>query len=504
MIGNHRLTDLKFLSSKLSTGQLISFTAPLVIDQNVLVGYAVAPEEAYCAIAPLDEFISLCPSLYFDVNSPRIFHGLKRIWEFLDQRGLLPDRHKDKDLDINKIDDAKLMVYLLDPDSGREVESGKYRVQEGLTLAHLCARYLGEKYPFRNTAVYEIAAPESFAEILAYDARLIRRLADKLPTLMSPALKKLYQHVELPLMQLLDRMRCAGIGVDGGACGEAAQRIEEEMAGLAHEITGGAEVDLRSDREVFRFLVAQGVQFPDQRVYQWQKVSTRALEETAPYYAVVQKILAFRGLGQDLSFLLQATGRDRVHPVWGQTRSATSRIYARNPAVQNVRRNLRHVFIPEPGHVLVKADYSQAQMRILAHVSRDPELMRIFRDPNGDVHTETSDWLGLNDRSVAKEINFAICFGMGPAALCRKTNELKERHGGMGNIDIATAQSYIDGFYGRFPKGERLLCTGMGEDEEAPVTGTSCEEPYGERTALPPAAHGRNGTAVPSDLAAAD
>jgi DNA polymerase I-like protein with 3'-5' exonuclease and polymerase domains len=91
-------------------------------------------------------------------------------------------------------------------------------------------------------------------------------------------------------------------------------------------------------------------------------------------------------------------------------------------------------------------------MRILAHLSRDPELTRIFNDPNGDVHTETSEWLGLNDRNVAKEINFAICFGMGPGALTQKINELKERQMSTDLIDLATAQSYIDGFHARFPE----------------------------------------------------
>jgi DNA polymerase-1 len=105
-----------------------------------------------------------------------------------------------------------------------------------------------------------------------------------------------------------------------------------------------------------------------------------------------------------------------------------------------------------PGHVLIKADYSQAQMRILAHLSQDPELMRIFNDPNGDVHTETSDLLGLNDRNVAKEINFAISCGMGAAALCNKINRLKDSQKRRDFIDVATAQSHIDDFYGRFPK----------------------------------------------------
>jgi DNA polymerase I len=361
-------------------------------------------------------------------------------------------RHKD--IDINKLEDTKLLAYLLDPDSARaQADDNDENLREvGLTLAHLASRYLGEDYPYRNTEIHEDKSVEAFAEILAHDALVIYRLASELPSRMSNGLSRLYQDLELPLMLLLDNMRRVGIGVDGETCAREVHRIEREMAVLAQEITGGAEVDLRSDREVFRFLVGKGVRFQDQRVYQWGRATNRALEEIAPLYPLVQEILSFRELGQDLGPLRQMAHRHRIHPVWGQMRSATSRIYARNPAVQNISRELRHMFVSAPGHSLIKADYSQAQIRILAHLSQNPELMRIFNDPNEDVHTETSDLLGLNDRNVAKEINFAISFGMGAAALCNKMNRLKESQNRTSFIDAATAQSYIDGFYGRFPK----------------------------------------------------
>jgi len=430
----------------------VALVAPLVLDAEVLIGYSVSPDESHCAIVPFDEFVALVPSLYVSGDTPRIFHGLKRIWELLDERGLRTDSDRDKHLDINRIEDTLLMAYLLDPDSSREVEHGDYRVQEGLTLAHLSARYLREEYPSRNIDIYDQGSRDVFADILAHDAQLIYRLGAELPRRMSKDLYRLYKHLELPLTLVLDRMRRVGIGVDGGACAQELMRIKKQTEALAHEITGGQEIDLRSDRDVFRFFVAQGVRFQDQRVYQWQRVITKALEEVAPLYPLVQKILELGEMRQDLSFLRQASGHERIHPVWGQTRSATSRIYARNPAVQNVSRDLRYLFVPASGHVLIKADYSQAQMRILAHLSQDPELMRIFQDAKVDVHTETSDWLGLNDRDVAKEINFAICFGMGAAALCRKINDLKEQQGSADLIDFDTAYSYIDGFYGRFPK----------------------------------------------------
>lgn len=462
-------TDSEQLLSALRADTRVALTAPFVRGSEVLVGYALSPEQGYCARLPLNEFMAHCPSLYLPVNSPRIYHGLKRTWEFLDARGLLPAKNRDKDTDINKIEDTKLMTYLLDPDSGREVEFGEHRVQAGLTLAHLASRYLGDDYPYRNTDIYDDSSPEVLAPALAHDACLILRLATDLAKRMSEDLRKLYRQLELPLMLVLDEMRRVGIGVEGAACAQERDRVELEMTRLEQEIAGGADVDLRSDRDVYRFLVTQGVHFMDPSVHQWRKVSNRILEETVPHYPWVQKILDYRGMSQDLSFLQLAAGRDRVQPVWGQTRSATSRIYARNPGVQNVSRDLRHLLVAAPGHVLVKADYSQAQMRILAHLSQDPQLMRIFNDPNGDVHTETSEWLGLNDRNMAKEINFAICFGMGSAALCRKINELKHHHGVTGFINEDTARSYIQGFYRRFPKVRTFFDREWGSMKKLPT-----------------------------------
>jgi DNA polymerase-1 len=136
--------------------------------------------------------------------------------------------------------------------------------------------------------------------------------------------------------------------------------------------------------------------------------------------------------------------------VLGQTRSGTSRIYARKPAVQSVSRELRHLFVPAPGHVLIKADYSQAQLRILAFLSKDETLTRLYEHQKGDAHTATSEWLGLQDRDIAKEINFAICYGMSAASLVRKVNEVKKALG-QPFIDEATAQEYIDGFHKQYP-----------------------------------------------------
>lgn len=133
------------------------------------------------------------PSLYFQVNAPRVFHGLKRIWEFLDERGLRTDTDRDNYIDIHNITDTKLLAYLLDPDSARsQADNDDENFREvGLTIAHLALRHLGEDYPYRNTEIHKDKSMEAFADILANDALMIYRLAAELPNHMSKELYKL-------------------------------------------------------------------------------------------------------------------------------------------------------------------------------------------------------------------------------------------------------------------------------------------------------------------------
>jgi DNA polymerase-1 len=263
-------------------------------------------------------------------------------------------------------------------------------------------------------------------------------------------LGKVYRHIELPLMVLLNEMQRTGIGVDQAECARQKLATEQRLATLEQEILGGQLVNLNSDRETFLFLIRQGVQFADPFVYAKQRASADDLEEIAYQYPVAEKILEWRSLSSDLAFLRRGAQYDRVHPLWSQTRSGTSRIYARDAAVQNVSRDLRHLFIPAQGNVLIKADYSQAQLRILAYLSNDETQTKLYEDPEGDAHTATSEWLGLGDRSIAKEINFAICYGMSAVGLVRKINEVKKAQG-QPFIDQAKAQEYIDGFYRQYP-----------------------------------------------------
>jgi DNA polymerase I len=425
----------------LSERQLIALSAPLELDHKVIVGFYSTTGDRGC-IEILGVEIDRLARLLFQPTRTRIaVHGLKRIWECL--------TIGTAKLNLDLVTDTKLMAYLLNPDAGREQA-------EGLSLSHLAHEYLNEDYPHMAVEVRDKGTVTTLHQALVRDARTIFHLAEALATHMDRDLFNLYRRLELPLMHVLDTMRCAGVGIAGDRARAELQRVRQELDTVTQRIAEGAPVDLSSNQEVFRFLLQQGVRFNNPYVYTAQKVSTPVLEEIALAYPGAQAILDWRQMHQDVAFLSMAEGKVRVHPVWGQTRSGTSRIYARQPAVQNVSRRLRYLFVPAPGHVLIKADYSQAQLRILAHLSNDEELIRVFNE-GGDVHGETARLIGI-DRDLAKQVNFGICFGISAPRLAAKMNsEILKRNRTLppeeqqSLIDAEGAQAYIDQFYDRYP-----------------------------------------------------
>jgi DNA polymerase-1 len=439
-------------------GQLVAVTAPFESDDGYLVGLSNGKEKT-CVQIQKDEFASACTSLYPGKHRPLAVHGLKGIWEYLDEVKVREDTERDKCIDTHNILDTKLMAFLLDPDSKGD----------GLALTHLHKRYLEHEYPHEILRIDDEPDEPVYYQILADDAHRIHCLATVLWDHMSPSLRRLYNSLELPLMLVLDRMRRTGIGVDGIGCEREVHRLGREMALAAQDITGGADVDLSSYDAVFDFLLRQGIRFDDTRLYRSRKFLQSAMEEIAYIQPVIQKVLDWWNMGQDLGFLRQATGQKRIHATWGQTRARTSRIYAREPALQNVSRGLRYLFVPAPGHVLIKADYSQAQMRILAHLSGDDNLVAIFNDATRDVHRETAGWLGVHDRDVGKEVNFAICFGMGASALASKLTGARQGHEPGKAVDMKTAQTYIDAFYARYPKVRQFFAREWAKLKKTPL-----------------------------------
>jgi DNA polymerase I len=418
----------------------IAVSAPLVLQDTTLIGLYTSVGDSYCAEMPTSGLKQIGELPYQPKDYPIIVHGLKRIWEFL-------GFNNTDELDLKLVTDTKLLAYLLEPDAGET---------EGLTLTHLAYQYLEEEYPHVAREAQDKGVIKAFRESLRRDAQVIWSLGKELPQRMTKDLLKLYHHLELPLMLILDRMRRLGLGVDGTTAQKERIRISKEISELEHRITNGDKINLMSPSEVFLLLMKRGVRFKSEFVYAIRMATTPAMEEIAHVYPAVQDILDWRSMVTDLAFLNKASGHNRIHPVWQQTRAGTSRIYARDPAVQNVSRALREkIMVPAPGKVLIKADYSQAQLRILAHLSGDSALIDLYQR-GGDAHAETAKLLGI-DRDAAKEVNFGICFGISPTGLCGKVNAViakknrvltPEEYQDM--IDEETAQAYIDSFYSRY------------------------------------------------------
>jgi DNA polymerase I len=436
------INNIQQVEEFLTEEQLVALTAPLILDKTVMVGFHSISGDQGCMVIPRLDFKQAGKLLFQPTHTRIAVNGLKQIWEYL---GI-----SNPELNLDLVTDTKLMAYLLNPDVGRDRA-------EDLSLTHLAHEYLNEDYPHMAVELrdHDIVAP--FHEALVRDAQTIFQLAEILPTRMDASLSRLYRDLELPLMLVLNGMHQTGIGIDGLRAVQELQQLRQEMHLLEGRITDGVPVDLSSDQEVFQFLVRKGVQFNNPFTYTIQRVNKAVLEEVALFYPRVQDILDWRQMSQDIAFLSMAEGKERVHPVWGQTRSGTSRIYARQPAVQNVSRRLRrYLFKPAPGHVLIKADYSQAQLRILAHLSNDEGLIKVFNE-RGDVHAETARLLGI-DRDLAKQVNFGICFGISAPRLAgrinsevRKRNRLLQPDEQQALIDEVMAEQYIDQFENRYP-----------------------------------------------------
>ena len=175
------------------------------------------------------------------------------------------------------------------------------------------------------------------------------------------------------------------------------------------------------------------------------------------------KILEWRDLQTDLSFLRAAAGATRVHPEWN-TMTSTGRIYASRPAVQNVdKEKYRPLMVPAPGHVLLKADYKQLQMRLLANMSQDPELIKAFREGK-DVHWLTVEMCGIQGatdkekRDKAKEVNYGILFQITAKGLSESLG-----------TSIATAQGYINAFWSRYSVAREWLDQRVAHLKEKPL-----------------------------------
>ncbi len=281
-------------------------------------------------------------------------------------------------------------------------------------------------------------------------------------------LLKLYEEIDLPLVPVLAGMEQAGVKIDREVLKEMSSRLEREVEAKAREIYehSGSEFNINSPKQLGDVLFNK-MNLPKPVKYGKGKTISTAvdvLEGLAETHDIARKVLEYRQLSKLKStyvdalpaLLNPATGR--LHTTFGQTGTATGRLSSANPNLQNIPirtelgREIRAAFTVEPGHVLLAADYSQIELRLLAHFSKDPLLVEAYRRGD-DIHTLTASqvfgvpplMVTADHRRQAKVVNFGIVYGLSAFGLSQNLG-----------IEPSEAKQFINAYFEKY-KGVRDL-----------------------------------------------
>jgi DNA polymerase I len=293
---------------------------------------------------------------------------------------------------------------------------------------------------------------------------------------VSSPLLDVYNTIDKPLVPVLLRMEQAGVRIDSTVLGEMSSRLAVDIDNLAERIytqagaamgaDSGHRFNINSPKQLGDVLFNKML-LPKPMKYGKGKVVSTAqdvLDELAEQHPVPALVLEYRQLAKLKSTYLDSLpqltdSQGRVHTTFNQVGTATGRLSSTNPNLQNIPirtaigREIRAAFIPAPGNVLMSADYSQIELRLMAHFSQDPLLLDAYRT-NKDIHTLTaSEVFGVDaatmdkeTRARAKAVNFGIVYGISPFGLAAQLN-----------IDQKTAKLYIETYFDRYKGVQRFI-----------------------------------------------
>ncbi len=352
---------------------------------------------------------------------------------------------------------VQLYAYLLRPTTARH------------DVTDLAARHLNETLadaPGERAAALVRLAPAMRAEV------------------EGAGLLELYETMDLPLAPVLARMETHGVRVDPAALAEMSQAMESEIREREKRIAeiAGCEFNINSPAQLAEVLFDK-LQLPQPRKYGKGKVRSTAadvLEELAPLHELPAKVIEFREISKLKSTYVDALPQlidkqtGRVHTSLNATSTATGRLSSSNPNLQNIPirtelgRQIRAAFAAEPGWSLVSADYSQIELRILAHYSEDPVLMDAFRRSE-DIHSRTAQEIfgvgplmqTAEHRRAAKAVNFGIIYGLSPFGLAQQLG-----------IDKSEAAKFINAYFERYRGVRTWIDNQIAEVKKTQVTRT--------------------------------
>jgi DNA polymerase I len=370
--------------------------------------------------------------------------------------------------------DTAVMAYLLDP------AEGKYLLDD-LALRYLSLEVRSPDAPEEGTLDLELDG-QSRVDETGRRALAVRRLAGTLAeALEARELTDLYERVERPLVRVLARMEDAGVKIDR----QFLEALRTELAQSCEDLVGrihahaGEEFNVNSTPQLRQVLFEKLGLAPVKKTKTGPSTDADSLQKMAEEHPIIEDLLRYREVEKLRSTYADALppliGDDgRIHATFKQTDTTTGRISSENPNLQNVPvrtadgREMRRAFIAEDGCGLLTADYSQIELRVLAHLTDDPGLIEAF-SRSADIHTTTAAMVfGVDEKDVdpfqrrfAKVVNFGLAYGM-------EAYGLGQRLG----VPTEEAREILDNYFASFPNVKEFMDTTVREAKQRGYTTT--------------------------------
>lgn len=461
-------SDARQLFDYFVTKQILSLdtetTSVNAIDAELVgLSFCVEPHEAFYVAIPADRekaqaMVDIFKPLYEDTKRLKVGQNIKYDMEVLMNYGVRL---------ASPMFDTMLAHYVLQPEQKHNMD---YLAE---TLLHYSTIHIdtliGQRGKGQQLCMRDIK-PADVCDYAAEDADITLQLYNVLePRLRENGLHDLFQNIEMPLVPVLADMETTGVRLDTDALAETSKALTTRLADIEAEIYGmaGHKFNIASPKQVGEVL------FDEMKIAEKPKktrtgqyvTSEEVLQQLRDKAPVVDAILRHRGLKKLLGTYVDALPKlvnartGRIHTSFNQAVTSTGRLSSSDPNLQNIPvrgedgKEIRKCFVPEPGCLFFSADYSQIELRVMAHLSGDDNMIEAFRLGH-DIHAATAariygesvEQVSRDQRTKAKRANFGIIYGITVFGLASRLN-----------ISRDEARQLIDGYFASFPKVEAYM-----------------------------------------------
>ena len=466
------ITDLQQVVERISRCEEFCFDTEttgfdLYSDRIVGLSLAVEPHKAwYVSFTPENTaaFAEAVRPIFEDDRIAKIAQNLKFDMMVLARLGIAVRGKKI---------DTMILHYLLDPESRHNMN---YLAERYLRYTPIAIESLIGKGARQLTM--DRVSVEQVKEYAAEDADITLQLKAALwPQIVEQGLEQLYHTIEEPMIEVLAEMELAGVKIDSAQLADYAVELNRELAELESEIRTLADepaLNINSARQLGEVLFGKLRLAEKPKMTKTRQYSTdeEYLQTFAGKHRIVDLVLRYRGVKKLISTYVEALPllvnpiSGRIHTSFNQAVTATGRLSSTNPNLQNIPvrdqmgRRIREAFIPsDEEHLLLSADYSQVELRLMAHLSGDPSLVEAFRQGE-DIHAATAAKLyhksiaevTSEERRRAKTANFGIIYGISAFGLAQRLD-----------IPRGEARELIEGYFATYPKVKEYMERVVGE-----------------------------------------